>query len=96
MTKELKDLKKAGYQVDELTPYQFRIDMVLDLYPKRRRFHNIRTQERGTYPENLKEFVAKQVAAAPKPKAEQELKPHRHLTPEMERKAGWWTRIQAK
>jgi hypothetical protein len=71
MEQEIKALKKRGYQVEELTPYQFRVECVLDLYPVRRRFHNIANQERGEYPnypmakmEKLIAFVDEQVKAA--------------------------------
>jgi len=37
------------YQVQKLTPYQFRINGVIDLYPIHRNWHNIKTQKRGVY-----------------------------------------------
>jgi len=54
---------------------QFRVNGVLDLYPTNRRFHNLRTNERGDYPsgppDELKAFVKMQIgkAAAVKPRA---------------------------
>lgn len=68
---EIEALHKRGYQVKQLTPYQFRIECVIDLYPKRRRFHNIANQKRGGYPfypvvklEKLLAFVDEQIKAA--------------------------------
>jgi len=65
---EIKDLKKRGYLVEQLTPYQFRVECILDLYPTRKRFHNIATQERGEYPVNklnvLTAFIDAHVAKA--------------------------------
>lgn len=47
---EIEALHKRGYLIEKKTPYQFRVECVLDLYPKRKRFHNIANQERGEYP----------------------------------------------
>jgi hypothetical protein len=40
-------LKRRGYEVQELTPYQFRINGLVDLYPIHNRWHNLHTGERG-------------------------------------------------
>lgn len=72
MEREIKALKAKGYQVEELTPYQYRVECVLDLYPTRKRFHNISNQARGAYPfgyekkamQKLIVFVDEQVKAA--------------------------------
>ncbi len=54
---------------------QFRVNGVLDLYPTNRRFHNLRTNERGDYPSGppgeLTAFVELQIgkAAAVKPRS---------------------------
>lgn len=48
-TVEILALARNGYDVQELTPYQFRINDALDLYPTQRRFHNLKTQRRGRY-----------------------------------------------
>lgn len=48
--KEILDLRTKGFKVVELTPYQYRINGFLDLYPKNGRFHDLRTGERGNYP----------------------------------------------
>ncbi len=69
---EIQALHKRGYLVEKKTPYQFRIECVLDLYPTRKRFHNIANQQRGEYPygftkkslQTLIEFVDAQIKAA--------------------------------
>ena len=64
--REIEALNKRGYLVEQKTQWQFRIESVLDLYPRHRRFHNIANQSRGEYPrlEKLVEFVDAQVAIA--------------------------------
>jgi hypothetical protein len=44
---EIRNLRKKGHVVKELTPFQFRVDNTVDLYPVNCKFHNIKTQERG-------------------------------------------------
>ena len=65
---EIKELEKRGYYIEKLTPYQFRVECVIDLYPVRRRFHNIATQQRGEYPVDklkvLTAFIDRHVLAA--------------------------------
>lgn len=48
------------YEVIELTPYQFRINRMIDLYPIHRNWHNLKTQKRGTYKTAI-EIVKKQI-----------------------------------
>ncbi len=48
--KNILRLRKFGRKVVQLTPYQFRIDDAIDLYPKNHRFHNLKTGKRGFYP----------------------------------------------
>lgn len=52
-TRAILALRDDGYRVEELTPYQFRINRALDLYPTGRRWHNLKTGRRGSY-----DFVA--------------------------------------
>src|SRR5882757_2366621 len=53
------------FWVRELTPYQFRIDDVLDIFPTNTKFHNIKTGERGWYrPSELLEMVERELAKA--------------------------------
>lgn len=48
-TEEIIQLKEKGYLVISLTPYQFRINGILDLYPTNHRYHHIPTDKRGSY-----------------------------------------------
>lgn len=40
---------KEKYDVQTLTPYQWRINGVLDVYPKSRAYHDIKRNKRGGY-----------------------------------------------
>ncbi len=65
--KAIRKLAKDGYLVKWLTPYHARVECVVDLYPVRRRFHNIADNERGEFPEEygaLKAFIDAQVVKA--------------------------------
>jgi hypothetical protein len=48
------------HDVEELTPYQFRIDDTLDIYPTSQLFHNIETGARGSY-KTIPEIVKQQI-----------------------------------
>ena len=48
-TEAILRLRDEGFRVEQLTPYQFRIHDVLDLYPTRQRYHDIVRNERGDY-----------------------------------------------
>ncbi len=50
-----------GLKIEELTPYQFRIDGDLDIYPTRRKWHDISMNTRGTYTD-LVDFVVRHLA----------------------------------
>ena len=47
---EILSLRNKGFKVTEITEYQYRINDTIDLYPVRGRYHNIKTQQRGSYP----------------------------------------------
>ncbi len=47
---EIFALRSKGRKVIEITPYQYRIDDTIDLYPTSSKFHNIKTGDRGKYP----------------------------------------------
>lgn len=47
-TVEIDQLGPA-YRVERKSPYHFRINGLLDVWPTNRRFHCLRTQERGGY-----------------------------------------------
>lgn len=49
-TEDILALAPLGYRVRELTAYQFRVNNRLDLYPVHRRYHDLKTDRRGTYP----------------------------------------------
>lgn len=54
----LPELARAGYTVRKITPYQFRIDDRLDVYPTNARWHDIKTGKRGGFEgKNLARFV---------------------------------------
>lgn len=87
---ELKAIRKAGFDVLELTPYQFRVNHVIDLYPKRRKFHNIKSKQRGHYPierKELLEFLNQQTVAESMAK---ETAKGNWYKPEQ---APWWAKI---
>lgn len=50
IVQKILNLRKKGYRVVELTPYQFRINNQLDIYPVNGKYHNIKTGERGHIP----------------------------------------------
>jgi hypothetical protein len=52
---------RQEFKVRKFTDYQYRIDGFIDLYPTNRAYHNIKTQERGIYPQgDIEPFVYKQ------------------------------------
>ena len=44
-------LRKHGFRVEELTPYCYRVNGVIDLYPTHNRYHNLSNGRRGGYPD---------------------------------------------
>jgi hypothetical protein len=84
MDPEIKHLVKKGYQVQAFTPYHFRINGKLDMWPgRRRRFHNRVNGERGQYPLDNKDLVAfmeKQLAVSTSEKPADVLPGKRWLT----------------
>lgn len=44
---EISQLQQDGFKVQRITPYQFRVNGRLDLYPVNNRFHDIKTGRRG-------------------------------------------------
>ena len=53
---ELMELKKAGFTIEQKTPYQFRVNGVLDIYPIHNRYHDLQTGERGGF-RDVRDFV---------------------------------------
>ena len=68
-TEEILAVGRMGYRIRELTPYQFRVNERLDLFPTRRRWHDIKTQARGGY-RNAAEFCRSVLGPPPKMKGE--------------------------
>lgn len=59
-TVELGELYTNGFDIDQKTEWQYRIDETLDIYPRNHRWHNLKTGERGSYrPGRLLVFVDK-------------------------------------
>lgn len=48
-TSEIAGLTQAGYAVRTLTEFQFRVNEAVDLFPTNRRYHDLRSNKRGTY-----------------------------------------------
>lgn len=67
ITQELDNLRKQGYEIKSFTPYQHRINGALDLYNVSRKWHNIKTQQRGTY-RDYQEIVKQQLDITPSSK----------------------------
>jgi len=59
-TAEILALRSKGYLVKELTPYQFRINLVLDVYPTHNRWHDLPLKKRGDCA-NLAAFIRKRL-----------------------------------
>lgn len=56
------DLIREGYEVEQKTEFHFRVNATLDLYPTRRKWHNLKTGKRGTFrPDHLKSLLNKQL-----------------------------------
>ena len=59
--KFLERLENAGYKIKLLTPYQFRIEDKVDIYPTSKKYHVLKTGERGNY-YKLENFIRKKVS----------------------------------
>lgn len=46
-----------GYTVIEITPYHFRINGIMDLFPMSMKYHFIPTKKRGFYPKDVMKFL---------------------------------------
>ena len=55
---EIESLKSDGFEVKQLTPYQFRVNGQLDLFPIHNRYHDIKRNVRGGY-KSVVPFVKK-------------------------------------
>lgn len=63
--KEIESLSDFGYFVVKITPYQYRVDGLFDLYPIHNRWHNLKTNKRGGA-KSLKDFIIKNIPNKPK------------------------------
>lgn len=48
-TKNILALIGQGFAVEQLTPFHFRVNGMLDLFPTRKLYHDLRTNTRGEY-----------------------------------------------
>ena len=53
---EILSLRNLGHKVRQLTPFQYRIDEVIDVYPIHNRYHDLKTGKRGGY-KSITEFI---------------------------------------
>lgn len=63
-TEQIKALPPEQWSVEEFTPYHFRINGVLDVFPTNRRYHDLVTNRRGWYkavPELLQQCGVKPI-----------------------------------
>lgn len=66
---EIEYLSSRGYEIERVTHYQFRVESVFDMFPRRKRCFNLANKVWGYYPDNLVKlvkFVDEQVAIADK------------------------------
>lgn len=61
-TAEIEGLAAEGFRIRRLTEFQFRVNDRLDLYPIHNRYHDIKRNKRGGYPD-VRSFVRKYFAA---------------------------------
>ena len=52
-TREIMALASKGFKVIMLTPFQYRINNAVDMYPTQARYHVLKTGERGRYPTKI-------------------------------------------
>lgn len=57
-TPQILELDHEGFDVEEITPYQFRINDRLDIFPTNARWHDTEINKRGSFSgQNVKQFV---------------------------------------
>ena len=57
----IKEFRRLGFEVREITPYQFRFNDCLDIYPSNKRYHELAKRSRGdirgkSFDQFLREF----------------------------------------
>lgn len=75
-TKEIENLEKLGYKIQQFSDFQFRVNGVLDLYPTSNRFHFLPNNKRGGY-SNTQEVCKKWCSRIPANNPKAELTKHR-------------------
>ena len=43
----IKEFRRMGFEVRELTPFQYRFNECIDIYPANKRFHDLKNNVRG-------------------------------------------------
>jgi hypothetical protein len=43
----IKEFERLGFEIRRLTPFQYRINECLDIYPSNKRYHDLKTGQRG-------------------------------------------------
>ena len=57
----ISEFQKLGFEVKEVTPFQFRFNDAVDIYPSNKLYHNLKTNVRGdirgiSYTKFLRQF----------------------------------------
>lgn len=61
----IKELRELGFEVKEVTSFQFRINEMIDIYPSNRKYHNLITRKRGDIRDiDIKAFIKKALGIA--------------------------------
>lgn len=45
--KVIKEFRDLGFEVEKISPYQFRFNDSIDIYPSNKKYHNLKTKVRG-------------------------------------------------
>lgn len=61
MGKEIEDLRAMGFNIKVFTPYHWRVDNKIDVFPSKKSYHNIVVGDRGHYEKDLKTFLSRVV-----------------------------------
>ena len=43
----IKDFRRMGFEVKEISPFQFRVNESIDIYPSNKKYHDLKKNERG-------------------------------------------------
>lgn len=50
---QINSATEKGFKIEWLTPFQCRVNYMLDIYPTNRKYHNLLTGERGMFADVL-------------------------------------------